>query len=55
MLRFEELLAAYTLGCLDADGRAELADYVDSVPECLDAFVDVVSELRIRRLELARG
>lgn len=54
MTRFLELLFAYREGCLDPEGRGELAVYLDGDPDCLDAFVDVVSELRIRRLELER-
>ncbi len=51
MDRFEELLADYALGTLDARGRAELAALVDSDPDCLDAFIDLVSDLRIRALQ----
>jgi hypothetical protein len=54
MDRFKELLFEYREGCLGSDGRAELAVYVDGDPDCLDAFVDAVSELRILRLELQR-
>jgi len=54
MDRFEELLAEYRDGILDVDGRAELALYLDGDPLCRDAFVELVSELRIRRLELGR-
>jgi len=54
MDRFDELLADYRDGVLDAQGRAELALYVDRDPDCRDAFVDVVSEVRIRRLALER-
>ncbi len=54
MDRFEVLLADYRDGVLDADGRAELAFYVDSDSECRDAFVDLVSQQRIRRLALER-
>ena len=52
MDRFGELLADYREGALDAEGRAELALYVDSDQDCLEAFVDAVSEMRIRRLAL---
>lgn len=51
MDRFEELLADYIDGTLDARSRAELAALVDSDPDCLEAFIDVVSDLRIRRLQ----
>jgi hypothetical protein len=55
MNRFDELLALYIEGRLDARGRAELAALVDADPDCLDLFVEVVSEQRIRRLALQRG
>lgn len=51
MDRFEQLLEDYADGTLDARGRAELALMVDSDPGCLEAFIDVVSNLRIRRLQ----
>jgi len=54
MDRFKDLLLEYREGCLDSEGRAELAVYLDSNPDCLDAFVELVSQLRIRRLELQR-
>jgi hypothetical protein len=54
MDRFDELLANYRDGLLDADGRAELALYVDIDPDCRDAFVAAMSEQRIRRLALER-
>ena len=52
MGRFEDLLSRYREGCLSARERAELAEYVDRDPECLDAFLEVVSEQRIRRIVL---
>jgi anti-sigma factor RsiW len=51
MNRFDELLMLYADGRLDARGRAELAALVDSDPDCLEAFIAVVSELRIQRLQ----
>jgi anti-sigma factor RsiW len=51
MDRFDDLLNDYLDGTLDARGRAELAALVDADPDCLDAFVEVVSEQRIRRLQ----
>lgn len=50
MGRFDDLLARYQEGRLSARERAELAEYVDRDPECLDAFLEVVSEQRIRRI-----
>lgn len=52
MSRFEDLLSRYEDGSLSARERAELAEYVDRDPECLDALLEVVSEQRIRRLTL---
>jgi len=50
MDRFEELLADDANGSLDARGRAELADLVDADPDCLESFIALVIDLRIRRL-----
>jgi len=55
MDRFGELLAEYRDGRLDAAGRAELGCWIDLDPACLEAFIELVSELRIRRLALQRG
>lgn len=55
MDRFEELLLRYQAGLLDAEGRDELGDLIEADPACLEAFVDVVSEQRIRRLALQRN
>jgi hypothetical protein len=55
MDRFDELLADFRDGLLDADGRAELALHVDRDPDCRDAFVELVSEQRIRRMTLQRA
>ena len=55
MDRFEELLNDYRAGALDAEGRAELAALIESDPDCLEAFIDAVSEQRIRRLALQRN
>jgi anti-sigma factor RsiW len=54
MDRFDELLSDYVHGSLDADGRVELGSLIETDPACLEAFLDAVSELRIRRLELQR-
>jgi hypothetical protein len=53
--RFQELLAHYQDGCLDAAGRAELGWWIEVDPACLEAFIDLVSDLRIRRLSLQRN
>jgi len=50
MSRFDDLLSRYEDGSLNARERAELAEYVDRDPGCLDALLEVVSEQRIRRL-----
>jgi hypothetical protein len=55
MDRFDELLSNYGDGTLDAEGRAELGTLIDIDPDCLEAFLDAVSDLRIRRLELQRS
>jgi hypothetical protein len=53
--RFHELLAHYRDGRLDAAGRAELGWWIEVDPACLEAFIDLVSDLRIRRLSLQRN
>jgi len=55
MNRFDELLSSYLEGSLDADGRAELGSLIEADPDCLEAFLDAVRQLRIRRLELQRA
>jgi hypothetical protein len=55
MDRFYELLSLFEDEALDADGRTELAYYVDASPACLEAFLEAVSDQRIRRLALARN
>ena len=52
MCRFEDLLSRYEEGGLSARERAELAEYVDRDPDCRDAFLEAVSEQRIRRIAL---
>jgi hypothetical protein len=52
MERFNQLLSLYEDEALDPAGRAELAACIDADPYCLEAFLDAVSEQRIRRLEL---
>jgi hypothetical protein len=52
MDRFYELLTLYQDEILDARERAELADFVDRDPVCLEAFLDVVSAQRIERMAL---
>lgn len=55
MDRFEELLADYRDGVLDAQGRAELGALIEFDSACLEAFIDLVSDQRIRRLTLQRN
>ena len=55
MERFDDLLASYGDGTLDAEGRAELGSLIETDPDCLEAFLDAVRDLRIRRLELQRA
>ena len=55
MNRFDELLSGYLDGSLDAGGRSELGSLIESDPDCLEAFLEAVSERRIRRLELQRA
>jgi len=55
MDRFDELLSKYLDGSLDAEDRRELGSRIEADPDCLEAFLDAVSELRIRRLELQRA
>ncbi len=55
MDRFDELLLGYVDGTLGAVGRAELGSLIEADPDCLEAFLAAVSDLRIRRLELERA